>query len=168
MFVTMQKVVDDFGNFFGGYMAIGHIIDLNHRCDGAASEACHFFESEQTFGICIFFVLQFQMPFESIVNQHGAFHMAGSSHTNFNHVQAYRPVPELAVKGRDAHDLRRCDVGCVAQPLQGLLGQVVESLLNLLQNGNGGMLRGSVVADDLVGDILDFLVDEKKLFVNDY
>lgn len=141
-------------------MSVSHIVDLHHRGNGAAAEACYFFEGKNAFGVSVGVAFEFEVPPVSIINQHSTLYMACRTRTNFNHVQSHWPVPELAVEGGNAHDLSGCDISGFAHPLQGFLRQVVECLLNLLQDWNGVVLRSSMVADDLIGDILNFVVDD--------
>ena len=105
-----QEIVQHAADHRGSQPAVGHLVDLNDRRQGAASQAGDFFDGKQPLGVGVAAVADSQLPLQRILDQSGPLHMAGRSVTDANDMAPDRLMAKLGVEGRDAADLGRANV----------------------------------------------------------
>ena len=136
-------------------MAVGDLVDLDHRCQRAAAQAGDFLDGEQPVGVGVFTVGKPQVKLQGVLDQPRAFHVAGGAVANADDVCPHRPVPKLGVESRYAGDRGGRDPREVADAFQGLLGEEAIVLLDRLQDGDHHLRP--------VAQSLDGLVDEVQI-----
>ena len=141
-FLTLK--IGEYGTHLcSGDMAVGDLVDLDHRGKGAASQAVDLFDGIGARRGGILILIQSQLPLHGIVHLSGPFHMTGSAHTYLDHVVTGRGKPELGIETGYPHYLSRGDLRNLTHPAQCLFGQVVVPLLDGLQNGYDRALPAS-------------------------
>jgi len=129
-----KEVVHHLGHGLSGHVPIGDPIDLHGRGQRAAAQACDPLHGEEPLRVRVPPVRDLEVSPERIQHLLRPLDVAGRAHTHMDDMPAHWLMAEPIVKGRDTDDLGRRDVGPLADPLQGLLGQVSEPVLQGVQD----------------------------------
>ena len=151
--VLREKGLDHLAGAVRVEVAVGHIVDLDHRGQRAAAQAGDLLDREQPLGIGIVAAADAQVAFQGVLHQFRALHVAGRAVADADDVLADRPVAELCVKCGNARDRRRRDLGQPADSLHGLAGQVAKMRLDGLQNGDHGLGAPSQTFDGFIDEL---------------
>jgi len=144
------EIGDDVVDLTGGHMAIGHLVDLNHRRQGAAPQTTHLLKGKLPIVVGVLTLLQSELPHKGVVDLRGPLHMAGGSHTDLDHVFPHGLHPELRIEAGHTVDIGGGDLRLCTDLPQRLLRKVVQLLLDGLQNGNQCFLLPPLLRDDPV------------------
>ena len=93
-----EKGLDHFAGAVPVEVAVGHVVDLDHRGQRAAAEAGDLLDREQALGIGIAAAGDAEVAFQGVLHQFRAFHVASRAVADADDVLADRPVAELCVK----------------------------------------------------------------------
>ena len=136
-------------------MAVGHVVDLDHRGQGATAQAGDLLDGEQALGIGIAAGPDAEMTLQGVLHQFRAFHVAGRAVADADDMLADRPVAKLCVKCGNARDSCRRDLRQPADSLHCLAGQVAKMRLDGLQNGDHGLRAPAQAFDGLIDETQD-------------
>ena len=89
----LEKIGQHFGHRDWSNVAVCNAVDLNDRRKRATAQAGNFLDSEQALAIGILALIDFQLPFQCILNQSGTLHMTRGAMANLDNVPPNRPVP---------------------------------------------------------------------------
>ena len=131
-----EKIAQRVGDHVRRQPPVGRLVDLNDRSERATSQTRHFLDRKQTVGVRIFSVGDSQFPFQGVLNEPGALHMARRSVADADHMLAHGPMAKLRVERGDAGDACGRDVGQIANAAQRRLRPILLTTLTTI----GGLL----------------------------
>ena len=148
----VEEIGEHLGDLGGREPAVGHLVDLDHRRQGAAAQARDLLDGEQAVAVRVFSIGETQVSLQRVLDQAGPLHVARRPVAHADHVLSHGPVPELRVERRYPGDVRRRDLGQLANPLERLLGQVAVVRLDRLEDGDHGLAPAAPILDRPVNE----------------
>jgi hypothetical protein len=147
-----EEIADDLGQFLGGDMAVGVLVELDHGArvqqprQATLSMVNWRWGSVSSPGGC-------GVDGAGILDAVGAGDVAGGAMADMDDVFADGAMPELIVEGGDAPERGGSDIGDRADPFEGGFGQVPVMFLDGLQQGNDGIGRAADARDGFVDEL---------------
>src|ERR1044071_1033779 len=134
--VIMEEALYYAGNPFRGDMTKGALADLYHRSQSATAQACHRLNGKLGICICVFVSGNTQIPAQCIFDTFSSGHVTGGASTNTHNEFTSRLEAKHVVKGRNATDRRRSDLGAITNMDQGLFRKIAIVFLHGLKYRN--------------------------------